>query len=126
MRHPIDHPATNHSRRWWMLLAGVLTLFGANGEPLAPATNPQIFKAWRVQCETPEGANEEHCFLFQDLRLKKSNQQLLHILVRHLQNMGFIACILNFFYVRYWEICQMSKDVPVSGQKESGFIFHGQ
>jgi len=93
MRHPTDHSATNHSRRWWALLAGVLTLVAASGGPRAAA--PQIFEDWRLQCEKPEGADEDRCVLFHNIMLKKGNQQLLNVAVGYLQNVDRPVVVLT-------------------------------
>lgn len=95
MRHRTDHPATNRSGRWGLLLAGVLTLFAASGDLLAAPTDAQTFKDWELRCEKPEGADEERCFLFQNVMLKKGNQQLLHVAVGYLQNVDRPVAVLT-------------------------------
>jgi len=95
MRHRTDHTATHPSRPWGLLLAGVLILFAASGGLLAAATDAQTFKDWRVRCEKPEGADEERCFLFQNVMLKKGKQQLLNIAVGYLQNMEHPVAVLT-------------------------------
>ncbi len=72
--------------RWmaWFLVVGALTAAGGltAAEPAAAPSEPQVFKDWRVQCETPEGA-EKHCHMFQNVVLKEDGRQLLHIAVGH-------------------------------------------
>lgn len=95
MRYRTDRPATNRSRRWGLPLAGVLALLAASGNLLAAATDVQSFKDWKLRCETPEGGDEERCFLFQNLMLKQGNQQLLNVAVGYLQNMDRPVVVLT-------------------------------
>lgn len=78
-------PITSH---WLARIAGALGVAVAALAPLplhaqdaTGATAPQTFKDWQFRCETPEGADEERCAIFQNIVVRESKQQLLNFAV---------------------------------------------
>jgi invasion protein IalB len=54
------------------------------GLSFAQSKEGQVYDNWTVGCETPEGAVEEQCFIFQNLVLREGRQRVLHIAVGYL------------------------------------------
>jgi len=51
----------------------------------------QTFQDWRVQCESPEGAPQERCYMYQNLVMRESGQRVLLVgVVRDAQNAAAI------------------------------------
>lgn len=55
----------------------------------------QEFRDWTVQCEQPEGAEREHCHIFQTVVLRENNQPLLHLAVGRIIETGDAAAIMT-------------------------------
>lgn len=50
------------------------------------ANNGEQFKDWKIQCEAPQGSEQEICHAFQNLTMKEGGQRVLHIAVGYLPN----------------------------------------
>lgn len=81
--HPPARGAATGSLFLPLLLSAVLL---ATAGPAGAAESGKKFQDWGVQCETPEGADKETCFIFQNLVMKDSGQRVLQVMVGHLQN----------------------------------------
>jgi invasion protein IalB len=57
-------------------------LFGTPSQA-APQTG-QKFRDWTARCEVRKGGEEQTCFVFQNILLKKENKRLLHVAVGYL------------------------------------------
>ncbi|MCB1736115.1 MAG: invasion associated locus B family protein [Gammaproteobacteria bacterium] len=58
-----------------------LSMLVAPAAVFAKPDKDAVFKDWRGQCETPEGSDQEICHVFQNLVVKETQQQLLHVMV---------------------------------------------
>lgn len=58
-----------------------LLLLVAPAAVFAKPDKDAVFKDWRGQCEKPEGSDQEICHVFQNLVVKETQQQLLHVMV---------------------------------------------
>ena len=80
-------PAPRRRLTTCLLLLGTALL----AAPAAPALEDgQEFKDWSARCETPRGAGQERCYIFQRLVTKKNDQYLpvLHVLVGYISADG--------------------------------------
>lgn len=59
------------------------------------AKSGEVFKDWTAQCESALKGTAETCYIFQNLRLKKDEQQLLHLAVGYLAKSGQAAAFLT-------------------------------
>lgn len=75
---PRGDRAARHIRH--AVLGLCLLLIGAPGADAAPG-DEKVFQDWRVSCQSPEGSDNENCFIVQNLVLKKDKRQLLSVVV---------------------------------------------
>ena len=61
----------------------------------AAAKSGDTFKDWTVQCESARKGTAETCYIFQNLRMKKGEKQLLHMAVGYLAKSGDPAAFLT-------------------------------
>ena len=59
------------------------------------AKSGDTFRDWTLQCESARKGTAETCYIFQNLRLKKDEKQLLHMAVGYLAKSGKPAAFLT-------------------------------
>ncbi len=79
----MHHPPFIFARGLAPLLCLALLAGGAR-ESVARPENGKAFKNWTVRCEKAKEAEEETCYIFQNLVLKEGGQRVLHIAVGYL------------------------------------------
>ncbi|MES9855917.1 MAG: invasion associated locus B family protein [Sedimenticola sp.] len=67
----------------------------AQGELAQEKPVAEKFKDWSKRCETPEGLDQEICYIFQNVTVKKSGQVIMNINIHYPENKDQAAMVVT-------------------------------
>ena len=79
-----------------LLIVGVLSLGPfAPGQVAATPKDGEKFKDWSARCQKSKDAEQEQCYIFQNLVLKEGGQRVLHVAIMYLMPKNQPAAIVT-------------------------------